>query len=255
MSVKLLYTTPLWLISNGIRQSHNTTNKADSYWLDGMGTECPYCGSNELEESISSYECNTISICKDCGANLQIHIGEKDYDLIKRVGFHMNHSSVLEHSLIVFEVKMTTKALLEESRHRIGVSQTVTSSRYALDIIDVEFETIPDPRKEEFAKKQQKDLLEFIDTFRNEKGRISKKDMDELAMLLPQNFIYKLQLTFNFRSLVHFIKLRINKSAHYTIRKIAFEILKELPPEWQELVLLDEKINKNYKELLNEYNK
>jgi len=89
--VELLYISPLWLISNGIRQSHDTTDKADSYWLISNQFKCPYCGSDKTEVSLSQYECNVTGVCLDCEANLQIHIGEKDYDLIKRVGFKFKH--------------------------------------------------------------------------------------------------------------------------------------------------------------------
>jgi thymidylate synthase (FAD) len=167
-------------------------------------------------------------------------VGSKDYDLIKRVGFHMNHSSVLEHSLITFHVELSTKALLEFTRHRIGIAYTVTSSRYALDTMGIEFEDVS-------HKLVNQKLKELKDVLRDELKDANKKTFDQLAMLLPQAFMYKMQVSFNLRSLVHFLKLRTNKAAHYSIRKIAFEMIDVLPPEWQELVLLDEKINKNYK--------
>jgi len=242
MSVKLIHITPLWLISNGIRYSHNNHNLSDSYWVDGMGTECIYCGSQELEESINKDGSTNASICKSCGSNLQHHIGSKDFNLIKRVGFHMNHSSVLEHSLIVFDIELSTKALLEFTRHRVGISYTVTSSRYALDTMGIEFEDTKDHRINTILNNIKLEVDELLENS-------SKKDFDQLAMLLPQAFIYKMQVSFNLRSLVHFLKLRTNKSAHYSIRKIAFQMIDALPLEYQELVLLDEKIKKDYEKL------
>ena len=248
MSIKLIYITPLWLIANGIRYSHSNHHLSDSRTV----FICDECYEQILDNINKELYCPNCGIKMTIDRNAEPTIGSKDFDLIKRIGFHQNHSSVLEHSLIIFHVEMSTKALLEESRHRIAVSQTVTSSRYALDLIDIKFENIPDPRKEEFAKKQQKELLEFIDSFRDERGKISKKDMDELAMLLPQNFIYKMQLTFNLRSLVHFLNLRLNKSAHYTIRNIAFKLLNSLPNDYKELILTNEKIRINYERIKNE---
>lgn len=149
----------------------------------------------------------------------------------------MNHSSVLEHSLLVFDVKMSTKALLEESRHRIGLSQTVTSSRYALDKIYIEFEESPSPRVQESLNKIKEIVVSCLN---------AGEPLDEVAMLLPQAFIYELRLTFNLRSLLHFLDLRLAKSAHRTIRKIAVELLDTLPLAYRELVLENESIKKKY---------
>ena len=133
MSVNLLYASPLWLISNGIRQSHDTTDKNDSYWLDASITDCPYCGSDNIKLSSLSTSGSTMTgLCLDCKANLQMHVGEKDYNLIKRVGFKFKHESVLEHSLIVYEFEASRALLQELSRSRIGVSLTIKSSRYTI---------------------------------------------------------------------------------------------------------------------------
>jgi len=205
-SVKLIHVSPLWLISNAIHYSHNNHYKSDS-------------------ENI-------------------FLLGNKDFNLIKRVGFHMNHSSVLEHSLIVFDIKLTQKALLEFTRHRIGVSYTVTSSRYSLDTIGIEFEQ-NDDMSVDLILNQLKEEIEDI-LFNK-----SKKHFDSIAELLPQAFIYKMQVSFNLRSLVHFLKLRINKSAHIDIRLIAKMIIDELPDDYKELVLLDDNIRKNYESFSN----
>jgi thymidylate synthase ThyX len=147
-------------------------------------------------------------------------------------------------NIIVFDIKMSTKALIEESRHRNNVSQTVTSSRYALDVIDIEFEKTGDENIDDFLENYRQACIRLIDSYRNEKGRISKKDMDNLAMILPQAFIYKMQLTFNLRSLLHFLELRLSKAAHWSIRNIAKEMFEVLPGDYKELILEDEDIKK-----------
>jgi len=215
--VKLIFTSPLWLISNGIRFSHDNHNQSDTIYFS--------------EENKTVY-----SSC--------IKIGKKDFNLIKKIGFVHFHQSVLEHSLIVFDVHMTTKSLLEESRSRIGVSQTVTSSRYALDLIDIEREPTGDSKLDEFNEKYRLELIELIDSYRNDKGRIFKKDMDRLSLSLPQWFIYKMQLSFNLRSLVGFLKLRLGSEVHINIRQIAYMLFKELPDDYKELVLADKDIAK-----------
>jgi len=219
-SVKLISITPLWLIANAIRYSHNNHSKSDT--------------DNIL--LLHGYEIIEEPDFDD--------IGCKDFDLIKRVGFHMNHSSVLEHSLLVFDIKLTQKALLEFTRHRIGVSYTVTSSRYALDSMGIEFE----PNEDISVDLVLEQLKENIEDIMFNK---SKKDFDSIAELLPQAFIYSMQVSFNLRSLVHFLSLRINPSAHRDIRLIAKMIIDELPEDCKELVLLDEKIKKHYENYSN----
>ncbi len=197
--VKLHFVSPLYLISNAIRYSHGTWDKSDTKTK---------------------------------------HIGEKDFSLIQKVGFHDNHSSVLEHSMITFDVELSTKGLLEYSRHRIGTGTTVTSTRYALNKIPIKTEKIGNEYLDNLVDQYVKNIQNAIDT--------KKGTMDELAMTLPQNYMYKMQLTFNIRSLSHFLRLRLHKSAHITIRSMALEMFEELPKEYQELLLCDKKILEYY---------
>jgi thymidylate synthase (FAD) len=230
--VELTYITPLWVIAKGIRYSHDNHHLSDT-----EKNKADYL----LAKNLRDEEIDVIE--------LDHYIGPRDYNLIKRIGFHQNHQSVLEHSLIVFNVKMTTKALLEESRHRISVSQTVTSSRYALDIIDIEYSKVNDDEKiDNFLENYRQACIKLIDSYRNEKGKISKKDMDNLAMILPQAFIYKMQLTFNLRSLLHFLELRLSKSAHWSIREIAKQVFEALPKDYQGLILEQERIKRELKD-------
>ncbi len=203
--VRLLHISPLWLIANGIRYSHATWDKSDSVAIDNINKE----------------------------------IGEKDFELIKRVGFNLKHESVLEMSQIVFDVRMSQKALLEESRHRIGVSQVVTSSRYALKKIEIEMELTGD---EEIDKDLE--LIKQIVIKRLKQG----KSLDKVSKLLPQAFIYTLQIQFNLRSLLHFLRLRLDKAAHRDIRIIALKMVEALPGEWVELILEDKEVERKLRE-------
>ena len=143
------------------------------------------------------------------------------------------------NGIIIFNVNLTQKALLEASRHRYNISMTVTSSRYALDSMGIEFEPIED-------KEYNKVLSELNENIKYLLSKGNRRDFDNLAELLPQAFIYKMQVSFNLRSLVHFLSLRIHPSSHRDIRIIAKRIIDELPDKYKELVLLDENIAKNY---------
>ena len=188
--VKLVYTSPLVLIYNAINYSH---------------------GNQHKNKSITE------------------PVGKDELNLIKKVGFHLNHSSVLEHSLIVYDVELSTKALLELSRHRIGVSMTVSSSRYALDKIGINIEPVGDSQID-FILEQFKEMIEI-----HLKGK-KKKEFDKIAMLLPQAFMYKAQISFNLRSLKHFLELRTSKAAHYSIRQLANDMLLVLPNDYKYLL-------------------
>jgi len=252
MSVSLLYASPLWLISNGIRQSHDTTDKADSYWLDGMGTECPYCGSDELEESVSQYACNVTSICRTCGANLQMHVGEKDYNLIKRVGFKFKHESVLEHSLIVYEFEASRALLQELSRSRIGVSPTIKSTRYTLKELKKEKPFTWIEGREKLYKRAAKYLYMVKDdnnTIYNAVNYASIKALENLRKLvvsgfsndklkyaLPEAYKFKGQVSFNLRSLMHLLTLRLPKDALLEFRTLALDTLSVLPDDYRDLL-------------------
>ena len=252
MSVKLLYTSPLWLVSNGIRQSHDTTNKADSYWLDNKKLECPYCGSDELEESLSHYGCNLAVVCKDCKANLLMHLGEKDYSLIKRIGFKFKHSSVLEHSLIVFEFEASRALLQELSRHRIGVSPTIKSTRYTLKELKKEkpFTWIEGREKVyKIAAKYLYMVKNDNNTVYNDINYASIKALENLRKLvvsgfsndrlkyaLPEAYKFKGQVSFNLRSLMYLLTLRLPKDALLEFRILSLEALSTLPDDYRDLL-------------------
>jgi len=199
--VELLYATPLYLISNGIRYSHANWKPMEKF-------------DNE------------------------------DLELIKRVGFKLKHESVLEHSLISYHLKLSQKALLEATRHRIGVSWTVTSSRYALRKIDVELEPTEDKEVNDKFKEIEEIIADLL--------LFKSKSLDNVSKLLPQAFLYIAQVTFNLRSLIHFLKLRLSKDAHRDIRIVAYKMIEELPKNYQELVLLDKVIKENYERMKNE---
>ena len=191
---KLIDSTNLSLIARGLRFSRNSQKKSD-----------------------------TIDPNK---------IGDKDLDLVQRVALgndnSSNHSSVLEHSMIVFDIKCSAKCLLELSRHRVGISMTVTSSRYALRKIEVEYEKTNNPRVNAIMAITIEGIKELLKNKENK--------LDDISMALPASFYYTLQLTFNLRSLVHFLKLRLDRSAHYTIRNVAKEMYKELPEDYKRLL-------------------
>ena len=237
MSVKLLHITPLWLISNAIRYSHDNHDKAD-------------------------YKIDTYISFKN-----QHTIGSKDFNLIKRVGFQMKHESVLEHNLIVFEFEASRALLQELSRHRISVSPTVKSTRYTLKELNNEDMFTWLIGRDKLYERASKYLYFVKDKEGNIHNPLNNASIqgleiirqliqaghsnDEVKYALPEAFKFKGQYSFNLRSLLHLLKLRIDKSALHEFRLLCVEIIDSLPEDYKELVLLDENIRKNY-DALNE---
>lgn len=197
MLCKLLNYTPLTLASNAIRQSHDNQNLSDS-----MG---------DL-------------------------IGDKDRALIDRVGNKMKHSSTLEFLNYVWEIEMSTKTLLAFTRHRIGISMTIRSTRYTT-------QKNKGKHQVQYTDKT-KDYLERIMDIVNEAIEDGLNN-DEISLLLPQGYIYKGQIQFNARSLQHFFKLRTKSDAHFQIRELAFNLFDSLPDSHK--YLFEDIINNNTK--------
>lgn len=125
-------------------------------------------------------------------------------------------------SNIIFEVELSTSALLEWTRHQNDVDFAVKSTRYCTksnpDNIKVELS-----RDEEINKLLIKHIEEIISFIKNHPTKAN----DDLKVLLPQGFIYKMQVQFTKKSFDHFYKLRSEKTAHYHIIELA-EAMKEL---------------------------
>ena len=95
LKVTLLHNTPLWVNAHGARTCWDSHNKSDT----GLFAE----------------------IC-----------GEKDKELIDRVGNKFKHASVLEHVSYNFYIEGISRACLQElARHRIA-SYSVKSTRYTI---------------------------------------------------------------------------------------------------------------------------
>jgi len=239
MKVNLLHYSPIYVIANGIRYSHNNHHLSDTPFGDDL------------------YEQYT-------------KIGEKDFDLIKRVGFKYKHMSVLEHAVFTFEIEGISRALLQElARHRLQ-SLTVKSTRYTLKELKKEKDFITYGEKIgndivahydlERAKKyvvltdDDKVNAYIIDALERVKWLIQENKSNDIAKYaLPEAFKTSLQMTINFRSFLNMVKLRISKEALWEFRLLMLNLINILPPEYFELVMLDDDIQRNYNILMRKY--
>ena len=63
-------------------------------------------------------------------------------------------------------------------------------------------------------------------------GGNKKSTRDKARAVLPQCTATRLYMTMNFREIRHFLKLRLDKTAHQSIREVAYQILKIMKEEY-----------------------
>ncbi len=162
--------------------------------------------------------------------------GEKDRELIDRVGNKFKHSSTLEHITYNFYILGISRALLQElARHRMA-SLSVKSTRYTLkELKNEEAFTIND-------KERAKNYLVYTGV--DEVDEASIKSLENLRVILkkgisndkakyclPESYKTELTWSINARSLQNFINLRSDKSALWEIQDLAREVYNTLPEE------------------------
>lgn len=147
------------------------------------------------------------------------NFGQSDKRLIRNI-LKKGHTSTLEHSLYTFHVVGVSRALLQElARHRIGIGISVESTRYTLKRI-LNGEKI----EEVLINTEDDDLNDLIFShFRKLISLINRKKLtNDIAKYgITENYPVTLQMSFNARSLRHFIKLRSSKAAFKEIRNLA----------------------------------
>ncbi len=170
----------------------------------------------------------------DCG-------GEKDLELIDRVGNKHKHASTLEHLSYTFYISGVSRALLQElARHRIA-SLSVKSTRYTLKELKDEkaFNTTLNVRVD-FERAAKYIVLTKVDSV----DRASINALENLRLILidgiandkakyclPESYKTELTWSINARSLQNFLSLRTSKSALWEIRDLANMVFDNLPSE------------------------
>lgn len=234
MRVVLLKATPLWLIANATRMSHDTHDKADSLALTHKAT-CPFCG-DRLDATV----------CHQCSAQFDIddHIGYADLRLIDKVGNKYKHESILEQASVVFAIEGLSRAALQElARHRTA-KLTVKSTRYTLKK-DLAKEA-PFDHSEESIKRAKRyivttgnsdlDRLLILQLENLRKAVASGASNDLVKYLLPEAYKTKLQWQSDLRNFKHFLKLRLNRAALWEMRNLAEAMYKALPRTYRMLL-------------------
>ncbi len=168
---------------------------------------------------------------------------DKGKERIERVCNKFRHASMLRFASYIFQVELSTSALLEWTRHQ-HADYAVKSTRYCTkqnpDAITVELSK--NDLVNTMLTRHIEEIIELI------KANPSIAN-DDLKLLLPQGFIYEMQVQFNAQSLQNFLALRTAKSAHYHIRDLAYEVFKQLPEShkylFEDSLYIEESLNEN----------
>ncbi|MDO4674351.1 FAD-dependent thymidylate synthase [Campylobacter sp.] len=165
----------------------------------------------------------------DCG-------GEKDKELIDRVGNKFKHASTLEHLNYNFYIQEISRACLQElARHR-HASFSVKSTRYTLKELRNEGEF----REGDFEGAGR--YLVFCGNEAVDNASIRALEnlrailqtsisLDLAKYCLPESYKTELTFSINARSLQNFLSLRSSKAALWEIRALAGAMFEALPQE------------------------
>lgn len=200
MNVELLHNTPLWVCAKAIRKCWASEDKSDT--------------TTEYDDVEHRYITMT---------------GDKDKELINRVGNKNKHKSTLEHLVYTFDIDGISRACLQElARHRIA-SYSVKSTRYTLKelkeadkmkhFLVLTGNTELDYANIDYLLLLKKKLLD---------GSIAN---DVAKYMLPEAYKTSLVMTINARSLQNFIELRSSKSALWEIQDLAKAMFDAIPTE------------------------
>jgi thymidylate synthase (FAD) len=157
--------------------------------------------------------------------------GEKDKELIDRVGNKFKHASTLEHITYTFYISGVSRALLQElARHRMA-SPSVKSTRYTLKELKDSTDTIDYEKFLVFTGEDDVDNASRIALDNLKRILQNGVSNDKAKYCLPESYKTELTWTINARSLQNFITLRSSKAALWEIRDLANKLYKILPDD------------------------
>ncbi len=207
-------------------------------------------------------------------------------NLLDQLAHVYHHDSVLEHINLSYLVKGISRGVLQEvSRHRIGTSLTVQSTRYTGQAIintfisstnntdskeffvdncfDLNMLTITGEAAHQVLEQLYDNLLvhfrqlnyNYSDVLSKEAlatlnqsleaseqlkllnaSKDKRNSFDTLKWLVNESWSVDLVVTFNLRSLTHFLKLRDSNAAYFGIKNLAEAIIEATPQKYLDLV-------------------
>ncbi len=171
--------------------------------------------------------------------------GEKDKELIDRVGNKFKHASTLEHLVYNFYIEGVSRALLQElARHRMA-SLSVKSTRYTLKELKHEnsFTCKEYERASKYLVLTENPMVDEMSIKALENLRLVLVEgisNDKAKYCLPESYKTELTWTINARSLQNFLTLRSDKSALWEIQNLSHALYDALPEEHKYLFSVKE---------------
>lgn len=149
---------------------------------------------------------------------------EKREDFVKGL-IKSGHTSMLEMAQVIFDVEGVSRSCLAQvSRHRVGVTLAVQSQRY----VNQENNRYVFPPSLEYNKLDDEKSIIFENALQT--ARSAYKELialgvkkEDARFVLPEATSTNFTICFNFRSLRHFLSLRLSKSAQWEVRRLASE--------------------------------
>lgn len=140
----------------------------------------------------------------------------------------VGHGSIIEHGSLSFLVTTDRACANQIVRHRMA-SYSQESTRYVnLSDFDIVLDKSYTYAEQLAMMITCKGILETYEYLGGDK----KSTRDKARAILPQCTATRLYMTMNFREIRHFLKLRLDKAAHQSIREIAYQILKIMKEEY-----------------------
>lgn len=141
------------------------------------------------------------------------------------------HHTPFEKSTLHFLVVCDTASHIHLIKHRIGVSVNSESARYK-ELKEDKFyvpQDWPEEQKQEFIYHVQRSYLLYHETLKKliAGGMSRKRAKESVRLVLPYANQLTLDVSFNFRSFMHFQSLRNKPDAQLEIREIAARMLRE----------------------------
>lgn len=181
-----------------------------------------YAGSDE-SHALSAWTSTRRELDEDRRARLPAMLARLASD---------GHETPFEKSYLHFIVEADTASHIHLLKHRIGVSVNGESARYK-ELKEDKFH-IPEDWDEAAANllenhvRLSQELYHYTIRYLTDGGMDRKRAKESARFFLPYANVLTLDVSFNFRSFMHFQKLRNDEHAQKEIRDIAEEMLRQV---------------------------
>lgn len=132
--------------------------------------------------------------------------------------------STIEHVAFVWELRGFSRSCLAQlTRHRIGWGYTVESQRY-VDKRDFDYVVPPSVAASSEARRRYEEVMAMLGdayVYLRDTCGVRKEDA---RFLLPSAATFTATVSNNLRSLLHFLKLRLDRHAQWEIRDLATQM-------------------------------